>query len=217
MRLFAGLCVALLLAACGKPFAAPYSGARLVSATESAAAPVLRPGLWLKVDPDCPVDSAKPRGAWPPCATAIVVRPDEMLRFYSADSVEVDRIRLAVGLPMILQMQHPPVRQPTEWYYEGLRPTLQGDQIVEYSSWPAMCEPYEPPTDEAQETDVVSPPKAAVKGALPLDERGRCLLGTRDTLRSLVIASEGWTADREHLRWVPVGRAVVSPQSSIAE
>lgn len=202
MKLFAGLCMAFLLAACGKPFAAPYSRKPLVSEAESAASPTLRPGLWLRVDPDCVFDTASPRGAWPDCATAVVVRENEMLRLYTADVVGQDRFRLAAGLPMVLQVQRLPDEPPTEWRYFGLRPTLDAGEIVEYSSWPAMCEPDEPAMIEAQKTDATSPPKPAVKGALPLDDSGRCLLRSRDVLRSTIIASEGWTTDREHLRWV---------------
>lgn len=196
------LATALLLAACGRPVATPYSHKPLVSETESRAAPALRPGLWLKVDPDCSFDVEKSRGAWPDCSTAVVVRENEMLRLYTADVVDQDRFRLAAGLPMVLQVQRLPDEPPTEWRYFGLRPTLDAGEIVEYSSWPAMCEPDEPATIEAQKTDATGPPKPVVKGALPLDDNGRCLLTSRDVLRSIVIASEGWTTDREHLRWV---------------
>lgn len=200
------LIASLALAACGKPAeqpgAAPYSSMPLVSESENAAAAALRQGLWLKVDPDCAVDTGKPRGAWPDCARAIVVRGDEMLRFYSADFIERERFRLADGMPMILQMQRLPVEAPAEWRYYGLRPTLEGGQIVEYSSWWAMCQPNEPAMGEALDVGATPISKPPVKGALPLDEDGRCRLRSRGSLRSIVIASEGWTVFREHLRWV---------------
>lgn len=191
------LTAALLLAGCGKP-QTPYSRKPLVSAEESAAAPALRPGLWLKVDPNCTVDVAKPRGAWLDCAAAVVVRENEMLRLYSADAIDQNRFRLADGLPMILQVQSLPVGQLAEWRYYGLRPTIESGEIVEYASWPAMCGPYE----EAASMGASPAPKPPEKGELPLDDDSRCLLASRAVLRSTIIASEGWTTDREHLRWI---------------
>lgn len=200
------LIASLTLTACEKPAeqpdAAAYSSMPLVSESENTAASALRPGLWLKFDPDCAVDTGKPRGAWPDCARAVVVRGDQILRFYSADFIERERFRLADGLPMILQVQRLPVEAPAEWRYYGLRPTLEGGQIVEYSSWWAMCQPNEPATEEALDAGATPISKPPVKGALPLDEDGRCRLRSRDSLRSTVIASEGWTVFREHLRWV---------------
>lgn len=195
-----GLGAALLLAGCGKPALVPYSRKPLVSEVEAQAAPALRPGLWLKVDPNCAFDIEKPRGAWPDCAAAIVVRENEMLRLQSADVISEDRFRLADGLPMILQVQSLPITPPTEWRFYGLRPTFEGGDIVEYSSWSAMCGP----NGDAASTDspAVRTPAPAKKGELPLDEDSRCLIGSRDELRSTIIASEGWTADREHLRWI---------------
>lgn len=201
MKRFSGLLLVLHLAACGKPVA-PYSGKPLISAAENAVAPALRPGLWLKVDPDCVVDSAKPRGAWPACATAVIVRQNEMLWVYSADVVMRERFRLADGLPMILQTQETPSDPPVEWRYSGLRAMIDGGQIVEYASWPILCSPIEPATEESQQTGETAPPRAVAKGSLPLDANGRCLVHSRDELRSIIIASEGWTADREHLKWV---------------
>lgn len=195
---FLALAAPLFLAGCGKPTLVPYSRKPLVSEMEAQAAPALRPGLWLKVDPDCRFDVEKPRGAWPDCATAVVVRENEMLRLYSADVISEDRFRLADGLPMILQIQRLPIEAPAEWRFYGLRPTIKGGEIVEYASWSAMCGPY----GEAASATESSTSKPPEKGELPLDEDGRCLLRSRDVLRSTIIASEGWTTDRERLRWV---------------
>lgn len=191
---------AVLLAGCGKPSLVPYSRKPLVSEAEARAAPALRQGLWLKVDPDCPFEIEKPRGAWPDCATALVVRENEMLWLYSADVISEDRFRLAAGLPTILQVQSLPITPPAEWRYYGLRPTIEGGEIVEYSSWPAMCGPYG--TAASADSSAVPTPTQPERGELPLDEDSRCLVGSHDVLRSTIIASEGWTTDRENLRWI---------------
>ncbi len=143
-------------------------------------------------------------GTWPDCVIAVIVRENEILTGASTPAVLRERYVLADGLPMILQVEVLPAAKPAELHYYGVRPTLADGQVVAVSRWPVTCMP-DPKPDEAPaaEADKDASPAgpSAVKG-LARDDQGRCLTTSRDLLRAAAIASEGWTADRERLKWV---------------
>lgn len=204
MRKSVGFAMAtLVLAGCGQPVPDLYSERPLIAA--QAGGPALRAGLWRVVDPECEVDDAKPRGAWPDCARAVIVRGDLMLTSYGGDYVARERFVLADGLPMTLQVQEEPAEARPEQRSYGVRPTMAAGEVVEMTRWRATCSPPRPvktTTDNA--TPGARDPRpgpAAVRG-LTVDTDGRCVVRSADALRAAVLASEDWDIDRQRLRWV---------------
>lgn len=196
MRRLCGLGLVLLLAACGRPEPEVYSRRPLLA----EGGPHLRPGLWRVSDDGCVFDEARPVGAWPACAIAMVVREDEILTGVGKDAVLREGYGLADGLPMILQVEVRPREKPPEQRYFGVRPVMVDGQIVGISRWPVACTPPRKAEGETDNT-ALRPGPSSVRG-LAVGDDGRCLTASIDSLRAAVIASEGWTADRERLRWV---------------
>lgn len=198
------LCVGFLLAACGQPAFRIYSDRPILS--EGEPGPHLRPGLWRVVNKDCVFDDAKPLGAWPDCATAVIVRPGEMLTRLTGDAFSRERFVLADGYPAMLQTISAP--EDKEFHFYGVRPVASGGDIVELNRWPALCAPGAEegaasgdPSGKEPANPAPEPERPALKG-FTYDSGQRCPIHTRDQLRAAVIASEGWTKDREQLRWV---------------
>lgn len=205
MKALVVFCSALLLTACGAPQSRQVHSQRpLLTQADGKDGPRLRSGLWRWDDGSCVFDDDKPMGTWPDCVIAVIVRDNEILTGASTPAVLRERYVLADGLPMILQVEVLPAASPGELHYYGARPTLADGQVVAISRWPVTCVPDRKPNEEpAAEPDkaVSLAGPSAVKG-LARDDHGQCLAGSRDLLRAAVIASEGWTADRERLRWV---------------
>lgn len=196
MRVLLAIALTLMAAACGRPTSEVYSRRPLLVGE----GPRLRPGLWRTNSEACAFDEAKPAGAWPDCALVVVVRKDEILTGATTEAVLREGYVLADGLPMILQVEVRPAAQPPEQRYFGMRPVLEGGEVIEFRRWPVTCTP---PRKAEGETDNTAPqPGPSSIAGVMVDDGGRCLIRTRDQLRAAVIASEGWTADREHLRWV---------------
>lgn len=188
MRPLLAVAALLMLAACGRAPSEVYSERSLVVQSEGLA---LRPGLWTRAeDPDCPFDTAKPTGAWPDCASVYVVRPGHILTRYSADTIRLERYRLAAGYPAILELV---VAGEAERTYFGVRPQVENGEVVTMKRWPATCAPR-PKGDDGK----LLPP---LKG-MAYDDSGRCPLADAGQLRSAVIASETWTEAPETLRWI---------------
>jgi hypothetical protein len=199
MRIVLTFGLALLLAACGRPSPEVYSQRPLLVKAAGKTGPRLRPGLWRWDDGGCDFDDTKPIGTWPDCVIAVIVRDDEILTGAMIDAVLRERYVLADGLPMILQVQVLPAAAPAERHYYGVRPTLADGQVVEMIRWPVTCQPAS--KDHSGSYIAPEPGSSAIKG-LTVNDGGRCLTTSRDLLRAAVIASEGWTADRDRLRWV---------------
>lgn len=196
MRGLCGLGLVLLLAACGRPEPDVYSQRPLLVGGGAH----LRPGLWRSSDDACVFDDAKPVGTWPGCVIAVVVRDDEILTGVTTGSVLREGYVLADGLPMILQVETRPPRAPPELRYFGVRPVLADGQVVGFSRWPVTCAPPRKAEGETDNTALRAGP-SSIRG-LAVGDDGRCLTASIDSLRAAVIASEGWTTDRERLRWV---------------
>lgn len=196
MRRVCGLCLALLLVACGRPEPEVYSHGPLLV----GGGPHLRPGLWRVSDDGCVFDEVRPVGTWPACAIAVVVRDDEILTGATTGSVLREGYVLADGLPMILQVEVRPSERPPEQRYFGVRPVMADGQVVGISRWPVTCTPPRKAEGETDNTTLRAGP-SSIRG-LAVGGDGRCLTASIDSLRAATIASEGWTADRERLRWV---------------
>lgn len=201
MRAVLGVIIALSLTACGKPaeradeasaFVTVTSPRPLLSNADAAASPQLRQGLWRLEDADCPFDEAKPSGAWPGCAIAMIVRGDEMLTRYGPSDVGRAKVILLAGYPMIMQSQSRTDALVDLPEYFGLRPVLADGEIVEFRRWHVTCvvEPAGMPDAPKADPFAQQPPPVLLEGYGGAKEHGTCETSSRDLLRAAVIASE---------------------------
>jgi hypothetical protein len=192
MRWMSVLLVVLALGACKRPahVGVFHSSGPLFRPRMDQRGPPLRPGLWLREDPDCRLDERQEAGAWPVCADWISVRRDLFIHHVKGDPA--DRFRTDFYIVMNLD---PPLLQlavagaePGYHWYQGLRPLAfdEAGQVVRARFW--NCETLESP----------APRRTPV---LP----DHCAVGSSDALRTALKAAEHkhdltfrWVRDGEY-------------------
>lgn len=204
MRIFLFLLAAVALAACNDV----HSVQPLIH--DSDGAPSFRPGLWVRLDKDCPFDAAQPVASWPSCAGAMVIGPGRITDAPRSSRRDLMTYRLTGRLPTIIQtriVQDHGGRAPRDrfaarlgaYQYAGLT-VLDADadgRMTKVAFWSALCGPP-PPQAKPGES-----PRYVTDTPLP----GMTVIGDACTTRSLgavraaVIASHAWTTPSE-LRWV---------------
>lgn len=182
LRIIAVLGVALSLSAC----AMVSSERPLFSAADSDGAPILRPGLWAAVEPDCKFNPRSPAAAWPACVAAMIVGASTLVEVQretkETSAAPVQTYRLVAGDPVVAQIQTPPESAAV---YFGLRPMASdGDgRITKVRIWFAACE-KPTPNDGAPRPRQLPPDLHPIKG------QPGCLARTQAAVRNAVRQSE---------------------------
>ena len=220
MRKSLVICLALLTAACERDQL--HSNHPLLSERSA----VLRDGVWLYIDDDCPVDvRASPR-QWPDCAHWSVIRKDwesEQTGALEGTPRHWMPLVLRAGDPGLLQMG-----RSGKYSYELMQPIASDSAgwLVEVRRWPVLCSDYvvgglakkreDPVSDDApgeasppladlssdapDEVDDSHPPPLSLPGAYRIDD-----LCYTDTLDTLAVAQYSATRDDRfpgNFRWV---------------
>lgn len=200
------------------------------SQADEAGAPRLKPGLWVAAQAGCRFDPRRPSERWPDCASAFVIRENEILHAqryvstspgwreitYGWTSAE---FLVAAGTPRLAQTtdcsqierQVEPQpdgsmkrTDPFDYCYSALR-QLRVDPngfIIRAEIWPVLCGPW--PTDEPKrESNVTDHPFPGIR-IMKYD----CVAESVAALREAGARSEAVAAQmglRETVRWVREG------------
>lgn len=168
----------------------------LFTAADAAAAPGLRPGVWVMLEPGCKdFDAARPTSEWPECAEHIIVTPTtlggESKQRDGSMKAESLTYLLAAGDPRVMQLTAPADRKPDEpaYLYLGVRPlkTDKDGRITEGRIWLALCK--EPPNPDRPLDQPKGPPLPGLK-MLPKD--AGCLADAPGPVRNAVKQTERW-------------------------
>lgn len=185
MRHIGIVACALALAGCNLV----YSEKPLFSAADSRGAQ-FRPGVWMKPEPGCDFDRAKPLKEWPECAGGIILRADRMVDPKQSGK-EVAYV-LADGEPPVVQIPFDEKLKKPIFVYAGVRvsKTDERGRITEFRTWIAQCGPPPPkPKDGAKPSFVTDHPLPGLK----IDkESGMCIATSPGPVRVSVRASEAW-------------------------
>lgn len=151
----------------------------------------LRPGVWMKPEPPCEFDRAKPAKDWPECAGAAVIRPDRIVQ-PGKPGKDIAYV-LAGGDPPVLQIPLEKELKKPIFVYGGLRvsKTDEKGRITEFRTWVAQCgpPPAKPKEGDAKSSFVTAHPLPGLK----IDkDSGMCLATTPGPVRASVKASEAW-------------------------
>lgn len=204
----------------------------LFKQADAAAAPTLRPGVWLLfLQLDCKVDTATPFVDWPDCAGGALVGDGEIAGHKSGTPPDVLArmpVVLAAGQPRIAQF---PVDIDTSveasasasggatasasasggghaqpYGYAAVRPTKVDAQgrIVAFNYWPVDCGP--PPPKNKDGSESMGGTLHPLPGIEMKPGDPLCTTRSKDALRAAARASEAW-ADQPipEARWLRDG------------
>ncbi|HEY2177791.1 MAG TPA: hypothetical protein VGH15_04355 [Caulobacteraceae bacterium] len=177
----------------------------LLSRSDEAGAPPMRPGLWrLEGDEPCQVDESRPLIEWPKCAGGVVIK-DGSAGYYDRDGPAPvwtsQPFVLAAGTPRVGQAQAKisgDVKVGSDpFIYFGARATKNDDaaRITAMSIWPVQCGPP-PPGDKAESTSKPLP-GIEMKPGDPV-----CTTASVAVLRMAAGASEAWIPKPIRARWL---------------
>lgn len=214
VRVLLALCLAAGLGGCNmvlsdKPLFTPAD----------ASGRVLREGLWLTIEDDCPVDFDQPTYRWPDCADWGVLRNGVIQRRAEVNAEENPTwseawsqmaIVLAEGEPMILQAggahdepffdewPEPEATVFELFSYHGLEPTALDEQgrIVAALAWTAQCGPRARKANGRLETETREPLPGLTR------RRPNCSADTREAVINAARASRDWTPKLAAFRWI---------------
>lgn len=124
----------------------------------AANSPVLRSGLWLRVDEACPVDEAQPVASWPECARSVLIAQGRMAeKGETASRAYV----FSGGSPRVMQVEY---RFPAGVFYEFevVVPLASDDRGQVTALWRGAlsCRLPDPPTETAGPETVENPCEA---------------------------------------------------------
>jgi hypothetical protein len=184
------------------------SQAPLFSAADGAGAPKFKPGVWSMPDNNCDFDPKSPPPTWPKCANATLVTGTTLGDVPGGGaSKQTVTYLLAAGDPVVLQLQAPAERDPTDpvFVYAGLRPTESDrkGRMTETKVWLALC--AEPPSSEKA---LKAKPRPLPPGLKPGKSGPYCIADDKAVVREAVRRSEAWafrkdpTAMGLTARWV---------------
>ncbi|MBC2664891.1 hypothetical protein H7F51_05120 [Novosphingobium flavum] len=171
LSLTTALLAAVLLAGCNIVVSdQPWFGAE-----DSVGRLGLREGLWaVMTDGDCRFDETLSAERWPECASAKIVRGDQLLSYEWVDAEtaggprreflqwQTDVILLADGDPMILQLRNVDATGErgeggvvAPYYYVAVHPLERDDagRIVRLERWLVECGPLPKAADDAKGED----------------------------------------------------------------
>ncbi|MDP3175545.1 MAG: hypothetical protein Q8M88_14025 [Phenylobacterium sp.] len=198
LRAMTATLLALSLGACSNLV---YSDQPLFTATDSAGAIPMRPGVWMvSGDAECAFDAAAPLATWPECAEGKAVTRREA-RQGAAAFVDDDAM-IAGGDPMVVQ--DPGDAPETRTSYFGLRVTRLDarSRAVEFAVWLVHCGP--PPPPDPADPDRPSVTDRPLPGLEVRD--ANCVAHDKEAVRGAARASEAWDHGGARFRWIRDGR-----------
>jgi hypothetical protein len=226
MRIFAALLGLGLLSACN----VVVTQTPLFTADDEAAAPRLKPGVWLAMKQgDCRFDESKPIDTWPECAGGAVVKVGELVGYNKKEgggAWEHDPFILAAGDPRIGQIRMTEtlgVSADAEasggatatasatgggmsysYGYVGVRVVSADPQglITAVSYWPVMCGP--PPPKNKKGEDVAMGTLKPLPGMVMKPGDGVCSTTSKAVIHSAARASIPWGPAME-AHWIRDG------------
>jgi hypothetical protein len=193
-----------------------YSKTPLFTDADAAGAPRLRPGVWVRDDPDCRIDPALPTRRWPKCAHSWRIGRNGGLGH---------KALIAAGDPLVLQVRDKGADGHTAYFYGAGRVTRSDPdgRATELSLWVVQCGP--PPELRPAAPEAADPSQGAAQAIPPgepsespklpsmtsqplpglIVEDGACLAREREPVRAAAKASEHWNFGSDHgavIRWV---------------
>lgn len=167
-----------------------------------AAAPRLKQGLWVNLDPNgCTFDSAKPVDDWPECAEPMIVRGDSyVVRDENSENgnkwEELAHV-VAAGTPLVDQIEWRR-KDKAAYLYMGLAATARDADgaITEVKRWLVQCGPLDPPGKDKQVE--AGPPRMVTSrpfAGLTLDASNNCTAASADALRGAAGLSEALASE----------------------
>jgi hypothetical protein len=183
-RMLMAVVALLTLGACG----IVSSTKPLFGASDGRGAPLVRPGLWVLIQPGCRLNLQASPGKWPDCAYALTLRNGLISDPTPDPKGQVDDpapYQLVNGDPAIIQVSA--AGHDAGYVYFGFRPMAVGDDgaVTQARVWAALCAPPQPPG--------ASKPSKPLPGLVANSARGdECEARTPRALRNAVTLSEAW-------------------------
>ena len=175
----------------------------MVSKTDEAGAPSLRPGVWRgKADPACAFDEQSSLDGWPSCANGAVVGDNDISVYQTLNGQRAPKSKvayiLAAGDPRVLQISLSGLTTGVGlsfngYVYGGLRQTKTDAEgrIIAYSAWLVACGPSPPQNTKSSDGAKISFGTLAPFSGLVMDKDGQnCAPKSVAALRNATVESE---------------------------